>query len=118
MPYFDTQKSADHGVLQYVGSDHEGSLVFSVGLETSAQPVIKAISTLLAIARNDIGHVQFIETMPAVNTFMKVGGVCSRVFGLKGIGRPLIVYGTRHAFRKIVQLVNKVKDAGNEEVKP
>lgn len=118
MPYFDTQKSADHGILQYVGSDHEGSLVFSVGLETSAQPVIKAISTLLAIARNDIGHVQFIETMPAVNTFMKVGGVCSRVFGLKGIGRPLIVYGTRHAFRKIVQLVNKVKDAGNEEVKP
>lgn len=109
LPYFDTQKSHDHGLLQFLGTDDHGSLVFSVGLETAAQPVLAAMGTLLSIANIDIGHVQFIDTMPTVNLYMKIGGVCSRVFGLKGIGRPLVIHGTRLAYAKILQLVATVK---------
>jgi hypothetical protein len=113
LPYFDTQKSRDHGILQYVGSDEEGNLVFSVGLETAAQQAVRALRNLLAITGAEAPPFVFVATMPAVNLWMKIGGVCSRVFGLKGIGRPLVIWGIRRAYPDLVRLVQEVK--GREE---
>lgn len=113
LPYFDTQKSDDHGVLQYLGEDEEGNLVFSVGLETSAKQIIAALSNLLAITKAQGPRLIFVPTMPAVNRWMKLGGVCSRVLGLKGIGRPLLAYGTRQAYPEIVKLAHRAKDMGD-----
>lgn len=115
MPYFDTQNSQDHGILQFVGEDEKGNLVFSVGLETAAEQVIRAIKTLLAIAKTQGPRLVFIATMPTVNTWMRLGGVTSRVFGLKGIGRPLVTHGARKAYPTIVQLVQRVKGREGEE---
>lgn len=109
LPYFDTQKSQDHGILQFVGEDERGNLVFSVGLETAAKQVIRALNNLLAIAQVQEPRLVFIATMPTVNTWMKLGGVTSRVFGLKGIGRPLVTHGTRKAYSSIVELVQRIK---------
>jgi len=114
LPYFDTQKSHDHGILQFVGNDDEGNLVFSVGLETAAAPVIKALRSLVAVSEKNCLKMIFIGTMPTVNIWMKLGGVCSRLFGLKGIGRPLVTYGTRLAFPDIVKLVRQVKEGSDE----
>jgi hypothetical protein len=108
MPYYDTQKAGDHGVLQFVGTDQHNNEVFSVGMETAAEPVIKALGNLVSIANRDIGEVTFVNTMPAVNLWMKIGGVSSRALGLKGFGRPLVVYGTLRAYENIAQLVTDV----------
>ena len=115
MPYFDTQKAGDHGLLQFVGT-HKKDLVFSVGMETSAKPVITALRNLISIAGLDIGRVKFIDTMPAVNLWMKIGGLTSRALGLKGIGRPLVTYGTRLAYHNIAQLVEEVKEDKGAEL--
>lgn len=112
LPYYDTQKAEDHGVLQFVGTDGEGNLVFAVGLETAAKEAIPALKNIFAIAGASTGPVRFVDTMPAVNWLMKLGGICSRVFGIKGIGRPLVVLGTRLAFGDIRQLVQKVVEKG------
>lgn len=115
LPYFDTQKSDDHGILQFVGNCGE-DLVFSVGMETEADHVIKALKNLFALANEDMGQVKFIKTMPVVNRWMKMGGVASRVFGLKGIGRPLVTYGLSLAFADIVQLVDEVSSGSEREI--
>lgn len=109
LPYFDTQQSKDHGILQFVGEDERGDMVFSVGLETAAEQAIRAINNLLAIANVQEPRLIFIATMPTVNTWMKLGGVTSRAFGLKKIGRPLVIQGTQKAYPKIVLLVQEVK---------
>lgn len=112
LPYYDTQAAKDHGALQFVGTDGEGNMVFSVGLETKAAVAIPALKNLFAIAGASMGPVRFIDTMPTVNLWMKLGGICSRVLGLKAIGRPMVVYGTRLAFVKISSLVERVVAQG------
>jgi hypothetical protein len=108
LPYFDTQKASDHGKLQFMGTVGD-DLVFSVGLQTAAEPAIKALKALFAIGQSEIGPINFIGTMPAVNLWMKIGGICSRVLGLKGIGRPLVLYGTQRAYSNLARLVRDVK---------
>ncbi|NLO88547.1 MAG: DUF3189 family protein [Firmicutes bacterium] len=116
LPYFDTQKSADHGILQFVGTDQAGNVVCSVGLQTAADTVIKALANLMAIAGAGGREIVFIDTLPAVNLWMKIGGICSRVFGLKAIGRPLVVFGVKRAFPSLVSLVNRALMAEQKEV--
>lgn len=115
LPYFDTQKSQDHGILQLLGSDEKGNLIYSVGLETTAEQALLGLRNLLAITDAKAPPVHFIATMPAVNLWMKIGGVCSRVFGLKGIGRPLVIWGLRKAYPDLVKLVRAVKGREEEE---
>lgn len=115
LPYYDTQKGHDHGVLQFVGTDQNGCLVFSVGLETSALPVIKAVRNLLSIARLETRHLKFIETLSAVNFWMKIGGICSRLFGLKSMGRPMVLYGTKLAYYNIAALVKRAREGDTSE---
>lgn len=95
-----------------MGKDKKGGLVFSVGMETAAVDVIKGLRNLISIASIDIGMVKFVDTMPCVNIWMKIGGVTSRAFGLKGLGRPLVLFGTRLAFMDIAKLVKNVREGG------
>lgn len=110
LPYFDTQKADDHGVLQFVGTDENGNLVFSVGLETVGPSVITALKATLAIFGQHYQHMHFIDTLPAVNLWMKLGGVCSRALGLKQIGRPLVTYGVKKAIYDLQKIVDVVKE--------
>ena len=90
-------------------------MVCSVGLQTAADTVIKALANLMAIAGAG-GRVVFIDTLPAVNLWMKNRGICSRVFGLKAIGRPSCLWG-KGAFPSLVSLVNRALMAEQKEVK-
>lgn len=105
LPFFDTQGSADHGYLQYIGQSGAGVKVYSVGFETASVPVIRGAKSLFALAGAPLDSVLYVDTRTVINSWMVVGGVLSRKFGLTLVGRPLVAWGTRLAFGKIVALV-------------
>jgi hypothetical protein len=49
------------------------------------------------------------DTMPAVNTLMKIGGFSSRRLHLVSFGRPIVAYGSLAAYKNICKLVEQIK---------
>lgn len=98
LSYYDSQRNEDHGILQFLGNDSYGNEIYSVGLETQrkfAKECLKNISGIMGI---DNTTYVMVDTIAAVNWYMRIGGFLSRALGLTQIGRPLVIYGTQRAF--------------------
>ncbi|WP_353894381.1 DUF3189 family protein [Proteinivorax hydrogeniformans] len=115
LAYYDSQKADDHGIVQYIGTDSKGNRVYSVGLESEAVFSRKCVKNIAAIMGISCEEYVFVDTMPAVNWFMRIGGFLSRALGLKAVGRPLVIFGTQRAFFDIINLVedniNKIEES-------
>lgn len=103
LPYFDSQKGTDHGLLQYVGTDTNGIRIYSAGLEAGGSYIINSVRNLLALSRE--AEIAFVDTLPGVNWWMKAGGFISRFLGFKGVGRPLVIYGSVKALPLLAKIV-------------
>lgn len=53
---------------------------------------------------------RIVDTHPAVNIWMKIGGFSSRALGLVSFGRPIVTYGTLKTYKNLVELVKNVKE--------
>ncbi|WP_350342461.1 DUF3189 family protein [Proteinivorax tanatarense] len=107
LAFYDSQKAGDHGVLQFIGTDYRGNLVYSVGLESEPEFSQKCVKNIAAVMGVNSDEYIFVNTMPAVNWHMRIGGFLSRALGLKAVGRPLVIFGTQRAFFNIVNLVEQ-----------
>lgn len=107
LPFFDKATREDMGVIHRVGSDEFGNEVFCLGRRNATADVIGALSSACKISGNP--SPVFVNTIPQVNTLMRIGGYLSREAGLTRIGRRLVIKGTLRAYWSLVDLVKQVK---------
>lgn len=110
LPYFDAQVGKDHGRIRFMGFDSKGNKIYIASKKNLGRYYEKIMYHLLAISGVNQNNFVFINTMPYVNVWMIIGGYLSRRLGLKTLGRPLVIYGTKKSYWKFVHLVNLVKD--------
>lgn len=110
LPMFDRAGPTNHGCLVFMGRDSEGNDVYILGRGPSGITVERAVASGVALTGGDIGALHFFDTLPCVNLWMRIGGFLSRALGWTGLGRPIVLYGTRKAYPQLVRFVTRVKD--------
>lgn len=108
LPYFDKTTENDFGSLRFMGFDRENNAVYILGKKSQSDRfsnVLLGVADLLG--KKD--EVIAVNTMGRVNWSMKLGGFTSRRIGIAGMGRPVVIEGTRKAFWDLVNLVEMTK---------
>ncbi|NLC76559.1 MAG: DUF3189 family protein [Clostridia bacterium] len=109
LPFYDQPKQEDHGYLRFLGEDQKGNKIYIIGrrgLKNSFPTLVQSLGKLLGIPSEEL---LVVDTVPYVNWMMVLGGFTSRRLDWVSLGRPLVIRGTRKAFKKFVQLVHKVR---------
>jgi hypothetical protein len=101
VPAFDGQLAFEHGIVRLMGRDGAGAPVFVLARRRGWRAVTAALASA---PRFGAPRPVLVNTMPAVNWEMRVGGFLSRALGLPGLGRPLVVHGTRRALPRLRRL--------------
>lgn len=108
--YFDKQDAADAGRIRLMGTDAKGNRVYILGRRNDIKVITRAVagvSRLMGIWRKD--EVLFVDTLPCVNWFMRIGGFLSRAARFKRLGRPIVIYGTQRAYPALVALAGDTR---------
>ena len=106
---YDKTAARDYGRLAFLGRDEDGNEVYVLGRGPGGTAVERALRSGLELAGQGGMPVRLVDTLPCVNAWMRVGGFLSRALGLVALGRPLVIYGTRLAFPRLVELVSRVR---------
>lgn len=109
VPFFDNTTKKQYGHIIHRGIDECGNSIYTLSRQFSGRIVIRALEDLSLILIGNKNKVMLIDVSPAVNTTMKIGGFLSRRANMIGIGRPMVVYGSRKAYRDIIRIVNRTK---------
>ncbi|MTI66042.1 MAG: DUF3189 family protein [Firmicutes bacterium] len=105
IPYFDTLTKKDRGRIIYRGLDIKGNKIFTLSRQFVPEIVIPAIEDTWLLAGGNKNDYILIDTMPAVNLLMKIGGFSSRRLNLVSFGRPIVAKGTLKTYPNIVNIV-------------
>lgn len=108
---YDNTSNADMGTPVLVGVDEAGHEVYVLGRGKGAGIVERALVSGWRLAGRDDVPFLFADTLRCVNLWMRIGGFLSRGLHLVALGRPLVLYGTRLAFYRLVDFVQSVKAA-------
>lgn len=101
-PYFDKTTPDDFGKMKHLGTHPEGHRIYCLGTKSSTTgPLLEGMAEL----QNAAGQFIFCDTMPYVNTTLRIGGWLSRGIGLSVLGRPLVYRGIRKEYGKIADFV-------------
>ena len=108
LPYFDQTTENDFGSIRFMGFDDANNAVYVLGKKSQSD---RFSNVLLGIAEllGKKDEVTAVNTMGRVNWSMKLGGFTSRRIGIAGLGRPVVIEGTRRAFWELVNLVEMTK---------
>lgn len=109
IPFFDARDSNDHGYITLMGVDGQGNEIYFVGQRGSPQLLENIIHGLARQFDIPPNQYKLVNVMYKVNFSMRLGGFMSRRFKWIYPGRPLVTWGTINAFRKITNLVLRVK---------
>ncbi|NLV15929.1 MAG: DUF3189 family protein [Syntrophomonadaceae bacterium] len=104
LPYYDKTPGNEYGKIRFVGVSSDGHQVYVLGKENLGDrmnEIFYEIGRLLDLDNEFVA----VNTMPSVNIFMMLGGYLSRRLGLARLGRPILVFGTRLAFPRLVEQV-------------
>lgn len=110
LPRFDKVSDDERGIIQFVGTDDAGHEVYVLGRGPAASAVEKAFISGYQVAGGDVEQLLFVNALSTVNLAMRVGGYLSRRLKWIAVGRPLVILGTRLAFRALVRLVQETKE--------
>lgn len=94
---FDQLRSDHRGQVMFLGWIN-GNGIYVCGRGRDKRGIVKAVKSGAALAGGNLDELLFVDTLPAVNWLMRIGGFLSRRLGLVAIGRPLVVKGTQKAF--------------------
>jgi len=70
LPYFDKTKQDDFGKIRLVGTDAEGNKIYVLGTKNGNSG---GLLTSLVEAQNLTNKFRFVDTMPYVNTWLRIG---------------------------------------------
>ncbi len=110
----------DMGRIIYRGTDEEGNKVFSVGRGTS-KVLIPCLENLVKILHDECGlndKIIFSNMSPTVPPTMTMGGFFSRGLKIDFIGVPLLVVGAEHAYKKVIEIVERTKESAKTLKEP
>ncbi|ACA59686.1 DUF3189 family protein [Candidatus Desulforudis audaxviator] len=108
LPLYDKQDGDDYGRIHYYGQDPAGHQVYIVGRRNHGAETEMILAGLYSAFGLQTG-LKVVDSTPALNWAMQLGGYLSRGMGLKAIGRFLVTWGSRKAYRKVVGLVDEAK---------
>lgn len=114
VPYFDRPIDKDHGHIRFMGYDEYNNEIYCVGRRNSKrilENVCYGISDIYGLNEKDV---RLVDVMPYVNIKMVIGGFTSRRLHITPIGRPIIIYGVKSSYWKIVNMVKRVKQEINK----
>ncbi|TZE83592.1 DUF3189 family protein [Calorimonas adulescens] len=111
LPLFDRITQSDLGHIIYNGTSIDGNNIYTLGLKKAKNLVIPAVEDMYKAVFGNTDGLYLVDVSSATNFYMKLGGLLSRGMRLQFLGLPLVVYGTRKAYRNIVRLVFNTKNA-------
>jgi hypothetical protein len=109
LPWFDRIQTDQRGQLFFVGKDQAGNAIYICGRGKERDGIAQAIKSGFSLSGGDSQELFFVDTMPAVNLVMRVGGYLSRRLGLVALGRPLAILGAQLAFPQLLRIVQAAK---------
>lgn len=108
LPHFDAFEEIIHGHFRYIGRYCPDIAVYALGKKTLGMKVTLLLKKLAKIA-GCADRVYPVDTTAPINPLMVVGGFLSRRLRLVAIGRPLVIFGTQLAYRRLAELVGSVE---------
>jgi len=114
VPFFDSLTAPDHGRLFFMGVDEQYNQVYLLPRANRPDLVLNAVLSTIENLGGDPDEWIFVNTLPTVNLWMRIGGYLSRRLGIVALGRPMAIFGTRCAFHNISRLVRSTKAALRE----
>ncbi len=110
LPTFDKIKKNERGHLIYIGDDENRNKIYTISRQYTPNLVIPAITDMYNILQGSTDELYVVDTQPAVNLLMKIGGYASRKLNWVSFGRPIVTKGTQNAYMDIVNIVRGVKN--------
>lgn len=107
--HYDKVESNDRGKVMFVGDDEYGNKIYVCGRGREKIGIKQAIESGILLAKGETDDFVFVDTLNAVNIYMRIGGFLSRRLKWIAVGRPLVIWGTQKAFWQLVQIVQKTK---------
>jgi len=104
LPYFDKTTPDDFGKIRRVGIDADGNDIYVLGTKNGNSG---GLLSGLVDTQNLTDKFRFVDTMPCVNMWLRIGGWLSRGLSLPALGRPFIRIGILEAYPKLVSLVRE-----------
>jgi hypothetical protein len=104
LPCFDKTTQDDFGKIRRVGIDADGNDIYVLGTKNGNSG---GLLSGLVDTQNLTDKFRFVDTMPCVNMWLRIGGWLSRGLSLPALGRPFIRIGILEAYPKLVSLVRE-----------
>jgi hypothetical protein len=111
--FYDTLEKCDRGKIILRGRDEKGHNIYTLGRQFSPHLVIPAIQDMWRALGQSQDDLMIVNTLPTVNTLMRIGGFSSRRLQWVGFGRPIVIKGTRSTYMNIVKIVQHTKEKIN-----
>ena len=108
-PFYDGPDSSTHGMLNYVGNDDHGNEVFILGRRQQAKMMERLLKEMVKMLGKNPEEWKFVNCYQPFNYIMMLGGFSSRALKITFFGRPIVIYGTRWAYKKICRIVQQTK---------
>lgn len=105
----------DTGHIVLIGKDEFNNNIYSLGVKNGKKLIEPALKDFYYHLFNTNNGLLIIDTSSATNWIMKVGGFTSIALKMPIIGRPLVTYGVKLAYKNIVQIVKNVKSQEKAE---
>lgn len=109
LTFFDTTEKVDRGKITFRGTDEFGNKVYTLSRQFQPKMVISVIKEMWSILGYDSSELLIVDTLPCVNTLMRIGGFSSRRLKWVKFGRPIVTKGTLDAYESIVDVVRETK---------
>lgn len=113
LPLYDKVPPSRYGTIFMLGCDAEGREVGVLAVKNGADLMERLVRDTLQLLGRNPAALSFVDVLPCINVWMRLGGFLSRQLGLVGLGRPLVAWGTRLAFGKIKALVEEARRSGH-----
>jgi hypothetical protein len=109
IPYYDRTTNEEIGTPFYCGTDDSGRHVHIVGMIRSAKIVCLSVRSLLDVLAIPQDRLTFVDCLPLVSLWTRIGGFLSRQLGLVALGRPLTIRGILLNYDRFVATVASTK---------
>ncbi|MDP4178345.1 MAG: DUF3189 family protein [Bacillota bacterium] len=109
LPTFDKIEKEQVGHLVYIGKDEFNAQIYTLSRQRKPNLVISVVTDMYNILHGNTNELIIVDTKPAVNLLMNIGGFTSRRLHWVSFGRPIVTKGTQQAYMDLVDMVKNVK---------
>lgn len=107
IPYFDRRPQGEEGQIIFMGKDDFNNEVYAAGkrgMGEAYENLLYDLVDALGLPREEL---ILLDTSPLVNWPMIIGGFLSRRLGIRILGRPIVTWGVRRSFFRLVAFVEQ-----------